>query len=306
MNFREPDANWNNIIGYAVTVYRQVEIGRIIMQAGDARAGTTMSDDPLSDRPDAPHKNSRAGCRILVVDDNIINCEVAVQMLQKLGCHAEATQDARDAIGMHARLRYDLILLDCQMPGLDGYQATALIRASDDARASRTAVIGWTSPSDPNGKARCIDAGMDDMICKPIERNAISEIIARWAPSAMTPEPSRAIPQRESDLAVIQQRFGRAFPELAALFQSDTDKRIEAMRSAAAAGNAIQVAAIAHMLGSSCASIGAFKLADTCRELETCCKTGCPQKIDALLDQIQKEYLQAESSIRTLLQSATL
>lgn len=277
------------------------------MQTGDTPARTGPLDERSQDSAINRSQTLRtfAGCRILVVDDNIINCEVAVQMLQKSGCRADAANTARNAIDMHARHRYDLILMDCQMPGMDGYQATAMIRAAE-VDGTRTMIIGWTSTTDADERTRCFGAGMDDLIAKPIRRDAICEIIARWASTPISSQPVAACNSPDNDLAGIQQRFGPDFPELADLYQADTSKRIDAMRKAVGEGNIAQLAAIAHILGSSCASIGALRLAAKCRELEIHCKAENTQNFVLLLNEIQDEYIETNAIIRTLLQSATL
>ena len=276
------------------------------MQANEIPAGTVTIENRPNDSTDirkrSPH--TLAGYRILVVDDNIINCQVAMQVLRKLGPHAEAVTTVRNAIDMHTRQPYDLILMDCQMPGLDGYQGTALIRETDGS-ARHTPIIGWTSTSGADMRTKCVEAGMDDMMSKPIGRDTAQELITRWAaPGFSLQLPTVEI--IENDLAGTQQRFGANFAELAALYRTDTPKRIDAMRKAEADGDLTRIAAIAHVLSGSCASIGALHLASMCRDLEHYCKAAKMENLTGLLNEIQDEYSKTSSNIETLLQSATL
>lgn len=277
------------------------------MQAGDIPPVTVTAEEQSSNTADIASRTLHAhtACRILVVDDNIINCEVAVQMLQKLGCCAEAALAGHDASDMHARQHFDMILMDCQMPRLDGYQTTALIRAAD-AGGKHTVIIGWTSSLDAEERTKCIRAGMDDVMTKPLECDAVHEMIKRWG---FAPTSTRLFQLRnsfENDLDSVQHRFGVNFPELAALYQIDTVQRIAAMRKAYAEDNLSQMAAIGHILGSSCASIGALRLASMCREFEVRCKAAISCDFELLLNEIEDEYRKTDLNIRTLLQSSTL
>jgi CheY-like chemotaxis protein/HPt (histidine-containing phosphotransfer) domain-containing protein len=276
------------------------------MHAGDTPTALATADDPLRGATPIPVRPSHEydNYRFLVVDDNIINCQVAVHMLVKLGCHADAAMNSRDAIDMHQRQRYDLILMDCQMPGLDGCQTTEQIRSAETDN-QRTAIIGWTSTLQSEEKERCFAAGMDDLLGKPIRTEMLREMIERW----LRPGTSLLAPLSDvadNALESTHKRLGAHFAELAALYRTDTLLRISAMHAAAAECDNGKIATIAHVLGGSCASIGAMHLSAMCRELENYCRTALPDNLDCLLKDIEDEFQRTDSIIRTLLQSATL
>lgn len=264
------------------------------------------ADDTLRDlaRIHVRAVHEYAGYRILVVDDSIVNCQVAVHLLKNLGCHADAATSSEAAIHMHVRQRYDLILMDCQMPGLDGYQTTERIRSAETGNR-RTAIIGWTTTLQAENRERCIAAGMDDLIEKPIRKEMVQKMIARWLHPAISLD-APIVDATENNLESMHRGFGVQFAELAATYQADTSKRLIAMREAAGERDHIKIAAIAHVLGGSCASIGAIRLSGMCRELENCCKAAFPKNLDILLDEIHDEYVGIDSKIRTLLQTPTL
>jgi CheY-like chemotaxis protein/HPt (histidine-containing phosphotransfer) domain-containing protein len=275
------------------------------MQAGDAPTTAAMTDDQLNGPTSFPNRTSHgyAGFRILIVDDNLINCQVAVHMLVKLGCHADVATAGHDAIDMHAQRRYDLILMDCQMPGLDGYQTTGRIRLTETGE-QRTAIIGWTSTMTIDAREECIAAGMDDLMGKPIRIEVVREMIARWLHRAISFH-APIDEASENALESMHKRFGVHFAELAALYRTDTLRRLTAMRTAAVKHDNAEIATIAHVLGGSCASMGAIRLSGMCRELENYCKAAFPENLDLLLNEIHDEYAEIDSKIRTLLQSAT-
>ena len=137
--------------------------------------------DPAPDVPSAPAQFPRFNGRVLVVEDSPTNREVAVMTLQELGLECDVAEDGREAIGQLHDRRYSLVLMDCQMPVMDGYEATrALRRLEEDLGWQRTPVIALTANAVAGNEARCFGAGMDDFIAKPFEIEHLIEILKRY------------------------------------------------------------------------------------------------------------------------------
>jgi len=119
---------------------------------------------------------------VLVAEDSQINQIVAARSLERCGCRVEVVGDGREALKALEARRYDAVLMDCQMPDMDGYQATAELRRRE-AGARRTPVIAMTAHAMDGDRKRCIDAGMDDYISKPMRHTALVAALMRWIPS---------------------------------------------------------------------------------------------------------------------------
>jgi PAS domain S-box-containing protein len=119
---------------------------------------------------------------VLVAEDSQINQIVAARSLERCGCRVEVVGDGREALKALEARRYDAVLMDCQMPDMDGYQATAELRRSE-AGARRTPVIAMTAHAMDGDRKRCLDAGMDDYISKPMRHTALVAALMRWIPS---------------------------------------------------------------------------------------------------------------------------
>jgi CheY-like chemotaxis protein len=119
---------------------------------------------------------------VLVVDDAPVNQIVAVRALQRCGCRSDVAGDGFEALNALATNRYDAVLMDCQMPKMDGYAATTELRRRE-AGARRVPVIAMTASTMKGDLERCIAHGMDDFLSKPIRHNALDEVIHRWIPS---------------------------------------------------------------------------------------------------------------------------
>jgi CheY-like chemotaxis protein len=119
---------------------------------------------------------------VLVVEDNIVNQKLATKMLEILGCSVDVAANGIEAVGMIKKLSYDLVFMDCQMPEMDGYEATAEIRRYEDT-SKHTPIIAMTAHTMVGDREKCLEAGMDDYISKPIKKEAVSEMMKKWASS---------------------------------------------------------------------------------------------------------------------------
>jgi CheY-like chemotaxis protein len=119
--------------------------------------------------------------RVLVAEDNVVNQKVAVRMLERLGLRADVAANGREAMRMFELLPYDLVFMDCQMPEMDGYEATQEIRRREGP-GRHVAIIAMTADAMAGCRERCLEAGMDDFVGKPVAMEALFEAIRSWTP----------------------------------------------------------------------------------------------------------------------------
>lgn len=142
---------------------------------------TTLLDLRSKDNANVSLEN--LGLRILLAEDNQINQLVAVKQLKKLGCHCDAVANGKEAIEALRNISYDLVLMDCQMPELDGYEATRQIRAMNE-KFSSIAIVAMTANAMKGDREKCLEAGMNDYVTKPIAISDLSAVIEKWAKSS--------------------------------------------------------------------------------------------------------------------------
>lgn len=148
---------------------------------------TSRPHDVLVTRHVIKEAARAARARILVAEDNIVNQKLAVRHLEKLGYRADVVANGLEAVDAVARIQYALVLMDCQMPELDGWEATAMIRKEEGARGShRLPIIAITANAMPGDRERCRKAGMDDYLAKPVTLEEIRVVLARWIPGHST------------------------------------------------------------------------------------------------------------------------
>jgi len=223
---------------------------------------------------------------ILVVEDNDANRILALRQLERLGYAAAAARNGREAVEAIAKERYSLVLMDCQMPEMDGFEAARAIRQGETAGGERLPIIAMTASATERDRLGCLEAGMDDFIAKPVMIGVLSETLARWHPSGDAAHPATQADGREGtgprspgpfDPTALRRlrddlgaeacgRFLDAFmAELpgreAAILQAVQDRSERALRLAA------------HTLKSTSAAVGATALASLCGELEALVST---------------------------------
>jgi CheY-like chemotaxis protein len=237
---------------------------------------------------------SPAGRRLLVADDNPLNRQMTARLLEKLGCRVDVAADGLEALALHHAMPYDLILMDCEMPQLNGFDTTRRIRAITGA-ARTVPVIALTALTAPEERERCLAAGMDEVLHKPVSLKALQDLLRDLSPA-------QPAPAAEADrLDAVHAAFGADFAGLAALYRNDSPPRIAALRAAAAAQDAAGIAQLAHVFGGSCAAIGAPRLAALCRDLEIQARAGTLTQADQAIAAIDAEYHRIAMRLQAML-----
>ena len=123
--------------------------------------------------------------RILLAEDNLVNQKIAMRLLEKAGLSADLAKNGREAVEAVQKARYDLILMDCQMPEMDGFEATTAIRKLEEATRKHTPIVALTANAMTGDRERCLDCGMDDYVSKPFDVKALQRLIAQWLEPAV-------------------------------------------------------------------------------------------------------------------------
>ncbi|MEY4375666.1 MAG: hypothetical protein RJB26_216 [Pseudomonadota bacterium] len=162
--------------GHLVKPLRWRELLQLLSRLADgAVAGPIDLNEPVEEI-------STRVLNVLVVDDHALNRTIAVGKLAALGHHAVAVTGGQEALDLLLQQRFDLVLMDCQMPGMDGYQASAEIRRRERGTEARLPIVALTADATTESRERCAAAGMDDFIEKPFARETLAEQLARWCP----------------------------------------------------------------------------------------------------------------------------
>jgi CheY-like chemotaxis protein len=141
---------------------------------------TLLADRPSAGEEDAAaHPPAPRGARVLVVDDNGANQKVALRMVERLGYRGDVAATGAEAVAMLRRGHYDAVLMDCQMPEMDGYEATRQIR-HDERGGRRVPIIAMTADATSGEREQCLRAGMDDYISKPVKLHVVAAVLERW------------------------------------------------------------------------------------------------------------------------------
>ena len=241
---------------------------------------------------------------ILLAEDNIVNQKVAVRQLQKLGYRADTVADGREALEALSRIPYDLVLMDCQMPEMDGYEATVEIRRREGV-GKHTMVVAMTANALQGDRAKCIAAGMDDYITKPVKPEDLAQVLEKLLAEAEVNTTAETAPTQTTPPPVDLERLFLAMgdepeelSEILGVYLSQMEDSLEKMEAAIKTGNAVEVDLIAHNCAGVSANCGMVRIVSPLRELE---RMGRENQLDAaaaVSAQARREF----QNVKTFLQ----
>jgi signal transduction histidine kinase/DNA-binding response OmpR family regulator/HPt (histidine-containing phosphotransfer) domain-containing protein len=235
--------------------------------------------------------------KILLVEDNPVNREVAVGMLESLGCVAHAAENGWLALEAMNNDAYDAVLMDCQMPVMDGLTATAeLRRREQNAGGARLPIIALTANTMEGDRERCLAAGMDDFLSKPFSQQQLAVLLKRWLALQVLPESEKREGSRLPliDPGVLRNIAALARPALLdsmiELYLQHSPPLITAIEQAAARGQVEALQVALHTFKSSTANLGGLRLATLMKECEGMVRAGSVAKAAPALQRIRREY----------------
>lgn len=269
--------------------------------------------------------------RVLLAEDNPVNVEVAKAMLESLGIEAHCARNGQEALQAVRTGSFDAVLMDCQMPVMDGFAATAAIRRHEReaGRARTLPVIAITANALQGDRESCLAAGMDDYLSKPFTQQQLAAVIGRWvgvplaASSHHDDGPLRAPPrlpvetveviQREAvnrvaldNIRALSRNGGDALVQkVIAAYVGDTPRHLATLREAVDGMDASSVRRVAHSLKSASANIGAARLATLCKELEQLGRADTVAGADRILTDMEHEFQTVRHSLHALLEKET-
>jgi signal transduction histidine kinase/DNA-binding response OmpR family regulator/HPt (histidine-containing phosphotransfer) domain-containing protein len=264
---------------------------------------------------------------VLLAEDNPVNQQVATAMLELLGITPIIAANGRQAVEAVRRQRFDVVLMDCQMPEMDGYEATAAIREHErEAGAGRLPIIALTANAMEGDRDRCLAAGMDDYLSKPFSHEQLAAMIDRCLRRISKPSPAPAaatarraahpaaasVPEEDQGPPVSQRALdairildpgarGGLLAKVVRTYLADAPPRLAEMRAASAAGDAEALRKAAHSLKSASANLGAERLAALCKEIEGLARSGEAQGAAGRVEAAGTELQLVEDAFKHLL-----
>jgi two-component system, sensor histidine kinase len=280
---------------------------------------------PLASAPESATPQRKF--RVLLAEDNPVNQQVALCMLENMGYQIDMVENGQQALTALNAAAYDLVLMDCQMPEMDGFEATRQWRVQEQAAGGgRIPIIAVTANALAGDREACLACGMDDFLGKPFSRQALAAMLQRWTPTALE---NTAVPMPEAEaepnvtpesmtppiatvldpvaLAAIRamQKPGKPnfLSKLIGVYRINAELLVETVVTAYATADQDTLIRAAHTLKSSSANLGALDFATYCREIETAARAGHPEQADGQIQNLCAAFAQVDSALQAVLES---
>jgi CheY-like chemotaxis protein len=261
--------------------------------------------------------------KVLVVEDNPVNQAVVKKMLEKSGLTPVTAADGIEALACLQREDFDMVLMDCQMPQMDGYEATRTLRQRETEKGLiRTPVIAMTANAMPGDRESCLDAGMDDYLAKPIKPSVLDSKLRQWlpmqAPLTAGEDPEQPVAKLETPQSSLDDSLD--YSVLQTLYETMDDDFVTILHSylehAPQLLNEIERAILekrpeplirpAHSLKSSSANVGAMQLSELARELEHKARQGDTTDLTSLYRNLFERYRLSTEALRKIVERGSL
>jgi CheY-like chemotaxis protein len=282
----------------------------------DNRAETQASSQegltPIGQAPVVGEEPPVSG-HILLAEDYPVNQRAAKTMLEKIGYRVDVVPNGREAVEAISRVPYTAVLMDVQMPEMDGYEATKEIRRLEEGSGRRTPIIAMTANAMQGDRERALAEGMDDYLSKPVRREELRKTLMRWT-NQQVDEPDASISKEsygnsallggEAEPAHNQEMIERLRelddPELTGIFVEDVPLQLANLRNAVERGDAGSVEGIAHTLRGGSGYIGATRMKHLCSQLEEAGASGELLHANELIDSLEAEFQRVRSALEYL------
>jgi len=249
---------------------------------------------PVEAAPSAPRR-----LQVLLAEDNAINRLVAAAMLEDLGHSVEVVSDGKQVLEVMARERFDLVLMDVQMPEMGGLETTVAVREMERERGQYTPIVAMTARAMKEDEARCLRAGMDAYMSKPIDRRKLAQVIALFEGGAGRPKPAGVVFDRDALVERMRDRRD-LLRQLVEMFVVECARRMDEIRGAVASGDVAALEWAAHRLVGMVGSMEAPRATEAARVLEQMAHEGDLSHAPAALAALEEEIASVSPQIAAL------
>lgn len=254
--------------------------------------------------------------RILLAEDNVVNQKVALSHLGQTGLDVDVAEDGKQVLEKMKTSDYRLILMDCQMPNMDGFDATRAIRQLEVTLGEHIPIIALTANALPSDRRKCLDAGMDDYVAKPFTKKQLIDTLEKW----LSQEPVPATQTHSTDkktsttledgkrmidneiLGTLQEAMGEDFPELVNVFIQDSESLLNNLPGSVASGDSKEVSRMVHSLKSTSANFGMMGFSEICKNLEDQADNGDLSTATSQINELKEIFGHARKQLLAMIE----
>ena len=295
--------------GYLTRPMRQVELKKALARIWQAQL--TGEDIALVTRhtvaearevPDFELERKVVSGSVLVAEDNYVNQQVALEILKSLGCSVQVASTGQEAVALVQSGDFDMVFMDCEMPGMNGFAATAEIRRTE-AGTKHVPIVAMTAHAMKGDRERCLEAGMDDYISKPIDPQSVMNVLQRWLSHRVHDEVRSSAAERAGtatdgtlpDFDISQALWvtgGKVdvLRRLIGVFLSNIPSRMAELQEALSSADKEEIRRLAHSIKGAAASVGAKRFSKIAFDMELCAQHGSVHAAHLLFDDLDTAF----------------
>ena len=311
---RRGDANRLKDIGFSAYLTKPVKQSQLYdclaMVLGGERAAVPAPDGALVTRHTL-REDRRGRIRILLAEDNATNRQVALGILKNLGFKADTAANGREVLQALAKIPYDIVFMDVQMPEMDGLEATRAIRSGQaGAMNARIPIIAMTAHALKGDRERCLEAGMDDYISKPIAPQALADALETWVNQGEERRSAGAAPRGDTSSPAGLPVFDRpalsdrvlgdedAVTQIIAIFLEDIPKQLQSLKELLDRRDAESAGKQAHAIKGAAANVGGMAMSAVAGRMEKAGRTGRYEEVAVLLPELNRQFEMLSEKMR--------
>ncbi len=289
-------------------------LSKMLDQKRDSSVSDSMKQkQKLSESKQRQAGKGRFSGPILLAEDNLVNQKVALSHLRQTGLDVDIATDGLQVLEKLNESHYQLILMDCQMPNMDGFDATKTIRQQEHGLDKHIPIIALTANALPADRKKCLNVGMDDYIAKPFTKKQLIDILDKWLKQdSQTTEKLEADRKQSTEredgkrmindeiLGILREAMGDDFPELVQVFILDTDSILSELPEKVAEGDTKEVSRLAHSLKSTSANFGMIGFSEISKNLEDQADNGDLSSAEAQINELRGIFENVRKQLETM------
>lgn len=296
------DIGFESQLGKGSTFWFEIPL-KVSPEQTDSALGESDEDRSLTEQQDSLNRMKSQNISILLAEDNAVNQLVTKLQIEKYGFKIDIANNGFEVLSLMQEKSYDLVLMDCQMPEMDGFEATKKIRENEKISGKHIPIIALTANVLDEDRKKCLQIGMDDFLPKPVKKSILRNTLIKWLDKENSAVPAIDYQVFQTLIEIDNEEF-ELIKDLNRLFSEKTPQYLKQIAEGLNEQNAEKISSAAHTMKSSCAQVGAIDLSAVAKEIEKLAKRDELERIESLYSRALDNFEVAKKELNEIVQKS--